>query len=152
VPKLPITRNHVICAPLSSPGVLPSSVAVGYQLLEWLEWYLMSTTVENRARGIFPWDCTRLNLRTQFSCRPFAGLGASIILAIHGTSIVDLFGPGGRMKFGVAICRAGILLGSVNLQNIKPYLLTNGSCQVRLSRHKVMRLQGMQARDPLFVH
>ena len=90
-----IARNHVICVPLSPPGVLLPSVAVGYQLLERLEWYLMSTTLENRARGIFPWDCTRLNLRTQFSYRPFAELGASIILAIHGTSIVDLFGPGG---------------------------------------------------------
>lgn len=36
------------------------------------------------------------NLATQLACRLLAGLGASIILAIHGASIADIFGPEGR--------------------------------------------------------
>lgn len=36
------------------------------------------------------------NIATQISCRFLAGLGASIILAIHGASIADIFGPEGR--------------------------------------------------------
>lgn len=36
------------------------------------------------------------NIATQIACRFIAGLGASIILAIHGASIADLFGPEGR--------------------------------------------------------
>jgi MFS transporter, DHA1 family, multidrug resistance protein len=36
------------------------------------------------------------NLTTQLVCRFLAGLGASIILAIHGASIADIFGPEGR--------------------------------------------------------
>jgi len=36
------------------------------------------------------------NLGTQLPCRFLAGLGASIILSIHGASIADIFGPEGR--------------------------------------------------------
>lgn len=36
------------------------------------------------------------NSATQMSCRFFAGLGASTILAVHGASIADLYGQEGR--------------------------------------------------------
>lgn len=52
------------------------------------------------------------NIATQMVCRFLAGLGASIILAIHGASVADLFGPEGR-SYAWPLVALGSFLGKL---------------------------------------